>query len=383
MKITHVLECINEGMAGLGMYVSQLTSSLARRGDLRVEVLAFDLPRWGKPLPMHPNLTLRIFEPRRPYLFGYSRAFARALEQAAGEDDCIFHLHGMWRWPMLAAARLAKEYNRPYLMSPHGCLEAGALAQKRRRKRLARWFTQGHRWLDQADALHVTSLTEARSVRTLFPDPPIAMIPIGVETPEYEHHWDNTPKRTAMYLSRLVPTKGVMDLLEAWGELQPAGWQLKVVGPDEVGYLAECRRAVERLGIADSVEFTGPLYGQEKWDLYSRSELFVLPTKGENFGIVVAEALSCGTPVITTTAAPWGELQEQGCGWWVHPSRRALTDALREATALPSDRLREMGEKGRQLARQKLSWSQVAEEMVHLYGWLLGDRPRPDFIRDP
>jgi glycosyltransferase involved in cell wall biosynthesis len=117
----------------------------------------------------------------------------------------------------------------------------------------------------------------------------------------------------ALFLSRLHPLKGLGMLIDAWAEIPHAGWQLLVVGTDEAGHEAEIKARVERRGLAGAVTFGGPRYGDEKVAVMQAADLFVLPTHSENFGIVVAEALACGVPVITTKGAPWGEiLGEEG-----------------------------------------------------------------------
>jgi glycosyltransferase involved in cell wall biosynthesis len=115
-------------------------------------------------------------------------------------------------------------------------------------------------------------------------------------------------KRVALFLSRLHPLKGLEMLIDAWAEIPHAGWQLLVVGTDEAGHEAEIKARVERRGLAGAVTFGGPRYGDEKVAVMQAADLFVLPTHSENFGIVVAEALACGVPVITTKGAPWGEI---------------------------------------------------------------------------
>jgi glycosyltransferase involved in cell wall biosynthesis len=106
----------------------------------------------------------------------------------------------------------------------------------------------------------------------------------------------------------------------------------------------------------------------------------LLPSHSENFGIVVAEALASGVPVITTRGTPWRDLIEHRCGWWEEIGASPLAAALEAATALSDDERRAMGQRGRELVERKYSWQRVAADMKAVYAWLLGQGERPDCV---
>jgi glycosyltransferase involved in cell wall biosynthesis len=157
---------------------------------------------------------------------------------------------------------------------------------------------------------------------------------------------------------------------------------LIIAGPDEGGHRAEVERVVKARGLEEIVQFVGPIPDQEKWRIYRSADLFVLPTFSENFGSVVAEALGCEVPVITTRCAPWSEIERAKCGWWVDPCTEAIASALEMAVATHPDDLRQMGVRGRDLVRRQYSWCRVAKQMNDLYCWVLGDGDRPDSVLD-
>ena len=92
--------------------------------------------------------------------------------------------------------------------------------------------------------------------------------------------------------------------------------------------------------------FPGEIADADKWAAYATADVFVLPSFSENFGLVVAEALAAGTPVIATTGTPWRELPEAEAGWQVAPTVEALREAIGKATAAPRDVLGAMGQRG-------------------------------------
>ncbi|NNE82716.1 MAG: glycosyltransferase, partial [Alphaproteobacteria bacterium] len=128
------------------------------------------------------------------------------------------------------------------------------------------------------------------------------------------------------------------------------------------------------------VEFSGPLYGEDKWRAYQEADLYVLPSHSENFGMTVAEALAAGTPVITTRGAPWAELEPRGVGWWIDIGVDALVASLQEAMTSSPEELIVRGERGREWMIQKFSWQRVGTMMDQTYQWLLHRGEMPNWV---
>jgi glycosyltransferase involved in cell wall biosynthesis len=291
----------------------------------------------------------------------------------------LVHDHGLWLPTNHAAARAAAHAGVPYVVSTRGMLTAWALQFNASKKKVA-WALYQRRDLRSARLFHATAQEEVEDIRRVGLRQPIALVPNGVEIPD--RVLTQPPDRTtrkALFLSRIHPKKGLLNLVKAWGEVRPQGWELVLAGPDEGDHRAEVERMIRELRL-EGVTWTGEVDDQAKWGLYYDADLFVLPTFSENFGIVVAEALAAGVPAITTTGAPWAVLEERGCGWWIDTGVEALVAALEEATALPYERRLEMGKRGRRYVEEELSWDHVAAEMRAAYAWLLGEGPRPDSV---
>jgi glycosyltransferase involved in cell wall biosynthesis len=171
----------------------------------------------------------------------------------------------------------------------------------------------------------------------------------------------------ALFLGRVHPKKGLPMLIEAWARVRPNGWYLQIAGPDEAGHRAEVQNAIFAAGLSEVVFFVGPIGGEKKEYAFSNAELFVLPTHSENFGIVVAEALAHGLPVLTTTGAPWSTLAERGCGWRVDATVEGIAKGLRQATSCDPETLYAMGTKGREWVQTELGWERVAKEVIATY----------------
>ena len=332
----------------------------------------------------------------------------------------VVHLHGIWSMGLHRCAVICRKRRIPYVIAPRGMLEPWSLRQKWLKKRIARFVYQD-RDLKKAAALHATAESEAEQFRRLGFKNRIIVSPNGVNVPgralSTKHQALGTDeKRRALFVSRMHPKKGVLELVESWArvknEVKVRGegeqWICELVytmnSEEERAYEQKVKDRILALGMSYQDEdgavhcttttsdynfiFTGPLDDEKKWEAYGRADLFVLPTYSENFGIVVAEALWAGIPVITTKGTPWKELEDYKCGWWIDlPSAEvkvkgegeqwtALDFALREAfehSNTPNNRtlLHEMGERGRKLVEDRYSWARVAQAMAIEYGGIV------------
>lgn len=310
------------------------------------------------------------------------RVRAALAQYIADHPGAVVHDHGMWL-PInhAVAAVCARARTVPRVVSPKGMLDTTALAFGRRKKDIAWWLYQ-RRDLQRAAAFQATSETEAASIRALGFEQPIAVISHGVTCPAVTRpaRADPDASRQALFLSRLHPIKGVADLIHAWDNVRPKGWTLKIVGGGEAAHRREVEALVAAVGLRDDIRIHDEVTDDEKWDIYAESDLFVLPSYSENFGVVIAEALGTGLPVITTTATPWQDIRASGCGWWIETGVDSLTATLRAATALAPAELQAMGERGAALIARKYAWHSVASSMADFYRWLLGRGPRPGFV---
>ncbi len=304
----------------------------------------------------------------------------------ATEQVDLIHSHCLWHPVTYWAARAARDKDIPLIIQPRGMLEPWALAQKPLKKRVALTLYQGAD-LRSARAFVATSAMEADHLRQFGLRQPIAVIPNGVAAlPDWTggtFHPPNQRERVVLFLSRVHPKKGVLELVQAWSQVAPvlpAGWCLRIAGPDEDGHWSEVARLVDQLGVGATVDYLGPVEGERKAALYRDADLFVLPTFSENFGLVVAEALAYEVPVITTRGAPWADLETYGCGWWIETGVVPLVAALRAATALSDAERAAMGARGRVYVR-RYDWDTIAAETLALYRWVLGQGERPACVR--
>ena len=389
LRVVHVATGLWQHTGGPAASVSGLCAALARAG-CQVTLVTLDGPMadavWAC---RDEGVELRLCAPTGSQAVGYSREMVAALPGLVATAQMV-HSHGHWQYPNWLAAAVARQRQRPLVISPRGCLDPWCLRKSRWKKRLAAALF-GDRVLRQATCLHATAAAEAEAFRRYGLHTLTTVVPNGVHfsapgTPD--RILDRFPacrgKRLLLYLSRIHPVKGVPFLIEAWQALAAAHprWHLLLAGPDERGHVAEVLEAVKRAGLAARTTYAGPLYGDDRAAAFAAAELFVLPTQSENFGIAIAEALAAGVPVLTTQGAPWEGILTQHCGWWVPVGAAPLTTALREALELEQDTLRAMGSRGQLWVRATFTWEAVARDMIATYRWIIGQGSRPASVVD-
>jgi glycosyltransferase involved in cell wall biosynthesis len=366
---------ISRNGGGLFESVRALAQYLHTAGD-PVEVLSCsdgwsstDSAAWA---PVKP----RSFQPLLPNVVRYARGISSVLKHS---DADVLHTHGVWQFPSYVALSW-KQRGRTHIMSPRGMLEPWAL-RYRGWKKVPIWWLVERRNCLSAHAVHATSIQEARQVRRLGYEGPIAVIPNGVPLPDIIHKPPAATK-TALFLSRVHEKKGLEMFLQAWARVLPAGWKFVICGPGDPAYLAKLEQLVRIFGLKEVVSFVGGSYNGDRDALYRHADLFVLPSYSENFGLVVAEALSWQVPVLTTKGTPWRELESMRCGWWVDPDASSLADALSKATTCSDGERHEMGVRGRALVESNYTWDVAGSQMRTFYRWVLDGGETPPFIFD-
>lgn len=387
IKVVHLTASVSREAGGLFESVRYLAKSTSRIEKLDLRIIGLTDRHTNQDFKEWFPLDVRTHAIRGWKRFGYAPGLYRDLRNSAPD---LVHLHGLWKYPSVVVRRWASHSGRPYLVSPHGMMEPWALQQAHWRKGMANFLYQSP-CLNGAACIRATSQMEADSIRLAGYVNPIAIIPNGVELPilqKAEGGGRKSEIRRALFLSRIHPKKGLINLVKAWAEIRKSkirnqklsDWELVIAGPDEGGHLAEVKALVEACGLQQQVFFPGEIRGAARTRLYREADLFILPSFSENFGLVVAEALSCEVPVITTRATPWQEIPEHQCGWWIEVGVAPLVEALKEAFAIPSDQLFQMGVRGRKLIAEKYDWTPIGQRMVEVYEWMLHRRSKPDCV---
>jgi glycosyltransferase involved in cell wall biosynthesis len=329
----------------------------------------------------------RVFSVSPPSKIGYSREFRASLAKDTRPD--LFHIHGSWHIALADAARSAGKGGIPYLFEPMGSYSRYEFGRKPLRKALFRSLFQD-RILQRAACLHVNSRPEGLFLRSLGIRSPIAVLPVGVDIGRFAENLGAKPADWpvenglpfVLFLSRIHPTKGIDLLLKAWSGLKGRfpSWNLIVAGTGDEGHVRMYRKLAREEGLGSTCFFVGSLSEAAKvWAMHNAS-IYVLPSRQENFGNVVAEALACGTPVLTTTSTPWLSSVDGKCGWVCPADISSISSALAEAMAAPESRRATFGAAGRALASANFSIDRVIGDLDRVCKWAAGGQCPSDLL---
>lgn len=313
-----------------------------------------------------PGESLKSSPPLARWLWGHVKGFD------------IVHVHSVFSFSSLAAAGASRYEGVPYVVRPLGQLDAWSLAQHAYRKRLF-LAAGGRRLVEGAAALHWTDESERNAVPRFGWVCRGFVSPLGVDDALFEEMPGLRRKKTVLFLSRLHPKKNLEGLLEAFCECGAAavGWTLVIAGDGEEEYVATLRKRAEGVRGAGRVELVGWLGGEAKREALREAGLVALPSKQENFGIAVAEAMAAGTPVLVSEAVALAdEIRAAGAGWVARGGESGLAEALRQALASDDDR-RQRGAAARRLASERFRWSAVAAGLVRTYEALARPERKP------
>lgn len=311
--------------------------------------------------------------------FCYSAYYKREII-SCGDFD-IYQAQGVWQYNTYALVDVARKRGKPYIITPRGMLYPQDIAKSKS------WFKKMSlkiRLLDdlnRAACVHVTCEDEMNHCRNLGVTSPIAIVPNPVEIKKYPNAKKDDVFRLG-YLGRISRRKNVEGLIYAWSELGDKvkeNAELLIIGGGDEEYMAFLKNEVARLNLSN-VRFTGFISGQEKEDSLSSLSVLAMPSEFENFGNVIVEGLVRGIPCIATTGAPWNDLEDYQCGWWVEYNQTAITKAVQSALETSVDELYAMGVRGKKLMKDKYSIEAVAKQVKEVYEWLLGNHEKPDFV---
>lgn len=310
MKILRVTRTMDPSHGGVVEAINQATS-VSNDGYNSMDVVCLDdaNSEWILETRNH-----NIFALGKAYTsYGIHFKFLKWIWNNSQKYDIVV-FDGLWQF-ILISGYLLRFLKVPYCVFPHGMLDPYFNNDKLKFiKKLPFWILVERNIIASANATIFTCHEESILASTSFPfySSNSVVASLGVEVPsvresslinEFYHQYPKLKdKKFALFLSRLHPKKGVDLLVKALAEMNdiPEDFCLVVAGPDHCGLKRKLMTLVAQKNIQDKVVWLDMLKGNLKWGAFYCADVFILPSHQENFGIVVAEALGTGTPVLIT-----------------------------------------------------------------------------------
>lgn len=288
--------------------------------------------------------------------------FARLTPMIRWAD--VVHLTAVYSPPTIPTLLLCKLLRKPVVWSARGALQRWHGTTRAIPKRIWERLCDSLCERDRV-VLHLTSEEEGRASSQRIRRARPVIITNGVDVPPAngERRWRPSNQLRLLFLGRLHPIKGIENLLHALVQLDTTV-SLSICGNGNERYEGLLKSLVGALSLTDRVRFCGPVAGEEKATQFREADVCIVPSFSENFGVVVAEALATGVPIIVSTGAPWSEIEKNGCGFWVENDPQSLVDAIKRISVEP---LASMGQKGREWMEREFTWPVVAQRMNEVY----------------
>jgi glycosyltransferase involved in cell wall biosynthesis len=353
-------------LARAGCEVRVLTTDHCGRGDHN----PYPRDRWV----LHDGIPVRYCS---SWGKAVSTSFLAALPRIVRRAD-IVHVTGIFSFTVIPSICAAMLSGKPVVVSPRGSLDPWSIAHRGWKKRPLLPFFRT--LLSRAAAIHVTSATEGQGIDALGIRAPIVHVPNGarVETvlprrADERPTWRDRLRIPAgapmlLMLGRLHHVKGIDVAISALRLIRAVHPEATLVlaGPDEGGYARTIDTLAVQAGLRSAVRRVGLVAGEDKTALLRQANLLLLPSRQENFGNVVVEALAQGTPVVASRATPWELLETERCGRWVELDPGAIAGAVSDLLS-SEERATTMGAGGRALVAARFGWPAIGRRMAEIY----------------
>ena len=376
-KILQMVQTLDPSVGGVAAAVLALSRGLARRGH-KIDIVVLDDPSalWLADV----DLTVHALGVGLTS-YRYSRNLLPWLRQHGGDYDRVI-VNGLWQYLSLAVWRRYAGSPIPYYVFPHGMLDPWfkRTFPLKHLKKWLYWPWADYRVLRDAAAVIFTSEEERLQAKKSFWLYRCCekVSPLGVDTPApiarraKEGFLASYPAlkntRMLLFLGRLHPKKGCDILIDALSRADPQdSISLALAGPDQIGWQADLRTRVMRLGLASRVVFTGMLKGAMKEGALASADAFILPSHQENFGMSVVEALAASVPVLISDRVNiWREIDADGAGYVEPDDLAGTTRLIGRWIAAPTAERETMGANARQCFERRFEIERAVDSLLEI-----------------
>ena len=295
----------------------------------------------------------------------------------------IVHLNATYSYPTLPTLFFSYIYNKKLIWSFRGALQRDLHRHlydpqtKIRRLQKKIWHSFCKFFMKSENiVLHVTSIQEKEASLVFYSNFRYVVIPNGVDVPSeppLKQIWKQNNVLNILYLGRLVPIKAVINIIKALQYLDKNFYILRIYGDGDPVYIEKLVGVAKEMGLLNKqIFFMGQVMGDDKEKAFLEADVCVVPSYVESFGMVVAEALARGVPVIVSDSLPWLDVEKYKCGIVSRNDPESLASALKDIYNM---NLQQMGLNGWQWVKRDFQHSVIARQMYELYEELLSEPP--------
>lgn len=319
----------------------------------------------------------------------YSRSLAEHLDKTV-KNFALVHVSAFWQFIQVSVSRACKKFNIPYVVSTHGCLMDWGLGRKRW-KRFPYWYLFTRPTLLRANAIHYVSNGERVKSQKRFKNSIQSyIVPNCLNLEDYVLQTDKIadfrnslriPRDAFIvsFLSLIRPRKGLELLIKAFSHLGAENVFLLIGGAVESRkYLKSLKTIIQNYNLNSKVMWLGLIKPQELSSFYGASNLFVLPSFEEAFGMVVVEAMACGVPVLVSREVPiWQEIVQDQAGLTVNFSPEDIANNISKLVSNPH-LLQSFSKNAGESVKNRYDIEKVASLMKKSYEDVTGGHRSPE-----
>ena len=381
---------LNKVLAKKGIDISVYTTNVGLEGEV-----SLNNEVWLDGVKVTYFNFINFFEVLGPTGWQCSPSMSRALKNSMKHFDIVYII-SIWNFPILAASHYCRKFNKPYIISPRGALDDYTFAVKAWKKKP--YFNLiSKRDIINSAGIHFTTEEEFNNWNRLFNIKcKEYIVPNGIILDDYVHFLSKNElktkypflknKKILLFLGRIHPKKGLDILIDAFHRLinTRKNVHLLIVGNDEENYKNILKKQIMNLGMEYSdlsvgennvqntdITFTGMLTGKNKLAAMSGSDIFVLTSYSENFGMAVVESMACGVPVIISNrVGVHKEIKKSNAGIIVEPNAKSIYIGLNKV--LDNQAMaNKIANNGKTMVMNYYDIQKVADNMIHVFDDIL------------
>ena len=274
----------------------------------------------------------------------------------------IIHYFGGWSFFHLKVLILSFLLKKKTIIAPMGIYEKWSLTQKKIKKKISLNLYQKF-ILNRVNAIHVTSESEKESLKKICSNKNIINIPHGTNKIAIQKKKIfQGKKKKALFFSRLHKKKGISELVETWLKIDNSEWELHIYGPDYDNFKKKINEKIKK---NKSILLFEPVF-KNKDKVFQDYDLFILPSKSENFGYVILEAIQFGLPVLTTNSTPWQIIEKKNVGWIIDSNLNDIENNLKKILTLSKEEFEKKSINAINFS-EEFFWDRIENKYFELY----------------